>query len=280
MRTLLLAVSIALFSSVSAQAGDRMLFIGDSITFGVWAEPLDAGFVPLIAERFPELDVVNAGCNGATVRDWTIDDEATDCFYSGAWPELAEPNLPAAMTHVLLGTNDSVGIFEWGADEPGGPVHHGFVVSPEEYDARLRELIDRIDGWVFLSVPPVRTDGQPPEVADRLLAYRQVVLDIVESEPQVLLGVDLQELLDPETDFQEGIHPNTLGHAKIADALEQSILASTPFRRIELCNALPFLCGFGDLVSEPSEPGGFPDGLSFWPGGLFDGSWWGLNPWF
>ncbi len=116
-RTLLTAFTLLAAFSEPAQARPKILFVGDSITAGGGAsDPATGGFVALIAERFPELEVANAGCGGSTVRDWTLDGPTLPCAVLGAWTTLAEPELPASITHILLGTNDAVGFFEFFPD--------------------------------------------------------------------------------------------------------------------------------------------------------------------
>jgi hypothetical protein len=51
----------------------------------------------------------------------------------------------------------------------------------------------------------------------------------------VEIGVDTYALLRQETDFLDGVHPNTLGHAKIADALERRLLMLLPRGLLSPC---------------------------------------------
>lgn len=213
-----------------ALAEPKMLFLGDSITQGGGAtDPAAGGFVALIAERFTEFEVVNAGCGGSTVRDWTIDGPTPACTIFGAWTVLAEPELPAAITHILLGTNDTLGFFEF---FPDGSM--GNFVAPEEYEIRLRALVDRAPGLVLLSTPPRNLGALSGPVDDRLRAYRDAVLAIADESRRVALGVDVYALLDPASDFADA-HPNDRGHARIADELERRILALLPRGALSRC---------------------------------------------
>ena len=129
-----LATPALLANSVLAQP--KILFVGDSITAGIgatdWAE---GGFVAQIGQRFPELVVANAGCNASTIRDWTSSKPADICFLGNAWQLQAAPELPAHITHVLLGTNDARGILE----------HFGTLLA-WEYELRLRWMIEQAPG--------------------------------------------------------------------------------------------------------------------------------------
>ena len=61
------------------------------------------------------------------------------------------------------------------------------------------------------------------------MPYEYILANVLaenEGTVGVLCGPDLQLLLDADLDFQPGdIHPNAAGHAKIADALYQKVLA-------------------------------------------------------
>jgi lysophospholipase L1-like esterase len=207
----------------------KMLFVGDSITAGGGATVASSGgFVALLAARFPEIEMANLGCNGATVRDWTtVQPQAPHCVFGSAWETLAQPELPAHITHVMLGTNDAVGFLE--------PVVAGARwVSPEEYEFRLRTLVERSPGLVLLSSPP-RVPLSPTGRRDeRLQAYRGIVLYIVEDYWYVELGGDFYWILDPSSDL-DGVHPNDAGHAKMADELERRILAVLPRGALSPC---------------------------------------------
>ena len=136
------------------------------------------------------------------------------------------PELPAQITHIMLGINDAYGFFE---SSPDGP--HGNWLTPEEYGERLRLLVERSPGLVFVSVSPPLADTITGLVVERLRVYRDVVLSLVDDYRRVELGVDFHELLDPHTDMH-GCHPNTRGHAIMADALEESVLSRLPMRAL------------------------------------------------
>ena len=221
------ALGVLLLLPAAAAAHPKMLLVGDSITAGVGAEdPATQGYVALFAERFPELRIANLGCSGSTTRDWTIDGASGFCALGNAWPLLAVPELPAQITHILLGTNDAYGFFEWFPDG-----RHGDWLTAAEYEERLRLLIERSPGLVFVSTPPPLAYTITGPVTERLRAYRDVVLSVVDDYKSVELGVDFHELLDRHTEVV-GCHPNTEGHAVMADALEESVLSQVPMRAL------------------------------------------------
>lgn len=221
---LALVSSWALASGARAQP--KVLFVGDSITRGTGATtPAEDGFVARLEERFPELLVANAGCGGSTTRDWTFDTGGIYCALGSAWRLAAEPELPAQITHVMLGTNGALGFFE----------HFG-PVSPDEYEWRLRLLVEKAPGLVLVSSPPRNPPRPTGAVDDRLRGYRDAIDRVVDAYPYAEHGVDGYALLDPALDFLPGnIHPNDRGHARLADALERRILELLPPGALSPC---------------------------------------------
>jgi len=216
---LVLGTGAALALMTSAPAGaSRMLFIGDSITSGAGLEPGTA-YPELVATAFPALEGVNAGCPGSATADWVRPGPTVGCGVAGAFDLLAAPNLPAEIATILLGTNDAVGFFE-----PG-------PVSPASYRSNLEHVIARLEPetqWILLMTPPARGPGNP--AADALLSsYRDEVLDLCSApSDSVVCGPDVQLLLDPALHFSDGIHPDAVGHALIADALVSDLRLLVP----------------------------------------------------
>jgi lysophospholipase L1-like esterase len=227
---------------IAAFAQPKIIFIGDSITRGVGAtNPETNGFVGQLSERFPELLVANAGCGGSTIRDWTSDGPSLNCFFRDAWNLLVEPELPAQITHIMLGTNDALGFFEF---FPDGSM--GRWVPSEEYASRLRALVERAPGLVLISSPPKNPAELSGPVDDRLRAYRDAIDAMVGEYRYAAQGVDFYALLDPDNDLL-GVHPNDRGHARMADELERRILhllpkgALSPCRNAVACAPYPLL---------------------------------------
>jgi len=148
--------------------------------------------------------------------DWTTHWALKICVFGNAWSLLAAPELPAQITHVMLGTNDALGYIE----------NLGWV-SPSEYESRLRLFVDRAPGLVLISSPPKNPKHPSDVVDDRLRGYREAIDVVVAEYAYVEHGVDSYSLLDPEGDFA-GIHPNDRGHTRIADELERRILMRLP----------------------------------------------------
>ena len=239
------SLAICLMSATAAFAQPKILFVGDSITAGDGAtNPSEGGFVAQIADRFPELVVANAGCGGSTVRDWTIDAGLGPCPFGDTWNLLAAPELPAQMTHILLGTNDALGFFEFAP------------VSPFEYYLRLRVLLERAPGLVLISTPPVQPKRRSGVVDDRLRGYREAIDILVAERAYVEHGVDTYGLLDPATDFANGgIHPNDRGHTRIADELERRILQLLPRGSLSPCRN-EIACGKFTFIPQYRHPKG------------------------
>jgi len=251
--------ALACLLSTSASAQPKMIFIGDSITAGLGASsPDENGFVAQLADRFPEIAVVNAGCSGSTVRDWTNDEPDVSCALSDAWNLLVEPELPARLFHIMLGTNDATGFFELFPDDTMGR-----WVSPDEFELRLRSLVDRATDLVLISTPPKNFFELTGPADDRLLAYRERIFTVVESNAHAELGADVYDLLDPTTDL-DGVHPNDRGHSIIADELERQILNVLRSRRLFPC-VDGAACDLDDLLPG-LVPGGQPIGLGPMPG--------------
>jgi lysophospholipase L1-like esterase len=242
-----LATQVLLANAALAQP--KMLFVGDSITRGTGAlDPSQGGFTAQIGQRFPEVLVANAGCGGSTIRDWTIERGNGACAIGDAWNLLASPELPAQITHVMLGTNGARG----GRFEFFGPI------SPPEYEARLRMLVERAPGLVLISSAPVSAARPYGAIDDRLRGYRDAIALIVSEYEYAEHGVDAYALLDPRSDFvADGIHPNDQGHTRIADELERQLLLLLPRGSLSPCkNARA--CGRFSFLPQYRHPKGRP----------------------
>lgn len=194
-------------SSAALLVGLQMLFVGDSITAGGAADP-GLGFVERVATSAPGWDVVNAGCAGATSRDWVLPqdpDLPEHCAFTGAFEELAAPHAGADVVHILLGTNDSTGFFE-----------EGVPVSPGEYAQNIGLLAARFGGDVLVSIPvpfPDATSGS--QVLLDAYAVEIVALAAAPGAP-FRLGADFSGLDRARLD---GVHPDNDGHAWMAGQL-------------------------------------------------------------
>jgi lysophospholipase L1-like esterase len=198
----------------------RVVLVGDSITLGQVSRPKGPSYAQLLQRLLgPAFEVVNLGCGGSSSLDWTRSRGSLLCDGKVTRPSLYDarvlPVLPAQFATVLLGTNDSKGIKEERR------------ISAEEYGEALREIATNLldDGAerVVLMGPPLAAHWR--RALMRIVEYGDAVRAICEGNPRVLCGPDVRYLLLLE-DFAPGnVHPNGSGHAKIAAALAEFLLA-------------------------------------------------------
>jgi len=217
----ILALAAALLPTclpAAASAGPiRTLLLGDSITAGIvsgdggpsWAELLAAD---LAASH----DVVNIAVSGTSSVYWAPSTPCPGiCGDVGTLFEAqAVPELPADVATLLLGTNDATAFFL----PDRTPL--------DDYEDFMREILDGLFGGGVASVVLMTAPAaNVSEVAVELLAgYRERVGQICQDTAFVVCGPDLYALLDPATDFAPGdVHPNAVGHAKIAGAVAASL---------------------------------------------------------
>ncbi len=206
---------------MKVQAGQKVVFIGDSITDAGRAQPvgeglfdpLGRGFVnfieALMGSTYPQLGVriVNVGTSGNTVRDLKARWQR-DVF-----------DLNPDWVSVMIGTNDVWRQF----DLPRQKQQH---VLPEEYEATLDELArqtrPRVKGLVLATpfyVEPNRQDA----MRARMDEYSSIVRRLAQKHEAVF--VDTQAGFDaamsyyyPATLAWDRVHPNQTGHMIIARA--------------------------------------------------------------
>lgn len=220
---LLTAVPLAPLVAHPSEAGAprRVLLIGDSITEGQMSGPPGVPFAEALAPLLgPRYEVVNVACGGTTTVDWspTRGTDLCDGFFEpNLFAARAVPELPADFVTVMFGTNDSVGFFEPGPIEP--------AAYRDALSELGRGLLAFDAGQVVLLTPPKRPCTSDRDVAERLRAYREIVLAACGSLDDVVCGPDVFELLDTEDDFAGcDVHPNQRGHAAIAVELAETIL--------------------------------------------------------
>ena len=201
------------------EKGDKLLFIGDSLSdfdrarpvgeglFNAWGTSYVADVGATLACAYPELGlrVVNMGISGNQVRDllarWQSDvlDQKPD------W------------VSVLIGINDVWRQF----DCPQMPETH---VSPEEYRAGYEELIQRtlplVKGMVLMT-PYFMEPNRADPMRSRMDQYGQIVRELAQRHG--LVFVDLQagwdqlfQHMHPCNIAWDRIHPNQIGHMHIA----------------------------------------------------------------
>jgi lysophospholipase L1-like esterase len=182
-----------------------VLFIGDSITFGISSAPTGNGF----ADR---LRGINIGCGGAPTAVWRPEAGEVACLGRfenepiDYWQTLVVPNAPRAeVAVVMLGTNDAL------------------LGLPSQFYwysiGRIVEGLQALGMAEVLLLPPPPAFGVSPEVQARLAGLAFLAGRLCEELEGVTCGPDVFNLLGPE-DFAPGdVHPNRHGHRKIANAL-------------------------------------------------------------
>jgi acyl-CoA thioesterase I len=201
---------------IQLEAGNRIVFIGDSITDADRDEctygPLGRGYVHFVGNallaKYPDLnlDIVNTGVGGDTVSDMQRRWE-TDCLSR-------QPNVLS----VMIGVNDA-----W--YRAIGSDIEGRVASPEQYEVTYDQLLvavkKRCDCQVVLMEPFVfsadlndrlRGAVEPyVEIAGKLAAkYRTVLVPLQKNINELIVRVA------PERWSDDSVHPLPWAHAWIA----------------------------------------------------------------
>jgi lysophospholipase L1-like esterase len=223
-RRLLSPFALLLLSGLASAAPTSVVLLGDSITNGSLSAPLGPSYEALLVDSLGAgFQISNIACGGSSSLDWTRSRGDAICGSSFVLPNLYEgralQELPAELVTILLGTNDAIGFFE--------PA----PIEPSAYRSAIEELVldlqDDGAGRILLMTPPPNPAFS--HLAGLLGAYRDEILALCAAPGDaVLCGPDVFTLLTPE-DFASGnSHPNAYGHAKIAAALHDAILAAVP----------------------------------------------------
>ncbi|MFD2115394.1 SGNH/GDSL hydrolase family protein [Paenibacillus yanchengensis] len=206
--------------------GQRLLFIGDSITDCGRARPmaegndalLGTGYVSLIQaflrSTYPELEIhtINQGIGGNTVRD-----------LKNRWQEDVIAHRPDWLA-ISIGINDVWRQF----DSPTMPEKH---VYEEEYEQTLRQLIvdtkSKVQGTIVLSPFYLEVNKEDPMRA-KMDTYSAIAHRV--ATEQKVLFVDVQAAFDQVLQHlystilaADRVHPHTTGHIIIARAFLQAI---------------------------------------------------------
>ena len=187
-----------------------VLFLGDSITAGLYLPPVDR-YPTLVGETLG-ITAVNWGCPGGTSRDLTEPEtQPGACALGGAYPHHLEHNGVVLM----IGANDSTGFFETWPNTG----EMGWVVNEHEYAGRILDVVETTGKPVLLITPTPLGPSFPDEAKALIEAYRRVVFKIVQRHEHVWLGADGTRLLQHPDDFVDDVHPNEQGMAKLAAAV-------------------------------------------------------------
>ncbi len=260
MKKILVLVLLGLGCLLAQAQGDRILFIGDSITDGSWgssdgsAQPsaernhwdmnhiYGSGYMYLCAAYFqgnyPEKEYVffNRGISGNTLSD-----------LQKRWQEDALDLEPDVLS-VLIGTNDIHYYLDSGSEDP---------FDFEGWEKTYRSLLDSVlkanpDVRIILGAPFVARTGWVKERADcdkrvALVGRLAVIVERIAADygavflPYDKLFAALLENCPTSQDgywIWDGIHPTAAGHQKMADLwISRSGLIEKPAAEIP---ALPF----------------------------------------
>lgn len=210
--------------------GDKILFIGDSISdyerarpvgeglFNAWGRSYVADIGSLLTCMYPEehLRVVNMGVSGNQARD-----------LEARWQTDVMDQKPDWVS-ILIGINDVWRQF----DSPELKEQH---VSPEDYEASLRRMIETTKPAVkgiILMTPYIMEPNRADPMRARMDQYGDIVKKL--AEEYALICVDLQTAWDglfqhmhPMSIAWDRIHPNQVGCMFIA----KQFLAAVGFDR-------------------------------------------------
>jgi lysophospholipase L1-like esterase len=230
--------------AVFVLSGCRIAMVGDSITEGSCSSEPCTGWVELTQRALPDTEIVNAGCGATTTASWiqhppeplvglqclrSFFVDAAGNVWADALGQLWAPLAGYRATFVLLGNNDA---------RFTGFLTDATPIEPWEYRANLEVLIDELlegSTIVVLMTPTSRPSTTLPTTAMRLDAYAEEIEDLCRRHRRVRCGPDLRHELDSDLHYEadDGVHPNQLGHAAIADAVTSWIDANLdpPTRR-------------------------------------------------
>lgn len=203
------------------QAGQKLVFIGDSITDCSRAKPVGEGLFGAIGNGYVQnvdallgawypalaIRVVNQGTSGNTVRD-----------LKARW-QTDVLDLKPDWLSILIGINDVWRQFD-------SPLQKETHVGLEEYDQTLRELVKqtqpKLQGLILATPFYIEPNWHDPMRA-QMDKYGAVVKKIAQESGA--LFVDTQAAFDrvlahyyPATLAWDRVHPNHIGHMTIARA--------------------------------------------------------------
>ncbi|QMV44123.1 SGNH/GDSL hydrolase family protein [Cohnella cholangitidis] len=203
------------------QQGQKVLFIGDSITDCDRAKPageglfgaLGRGYVSLVDALlqaiYPDLGirVVNTGISGNTVVD-----------LEARWQEDVLDRKPDWLS-IMIGTNDV-----WRQYDT--PFIKEWHVYPDKYEATLRALVERTKphvGKIVLMTPFYLESNEQDAMRRTMDEYGAIVKKIAEEtgslfvDTQAAFNVVLKDLYSATLAWDR-VHPTQAGHAVLARA--------------------------------------------------------------
>jgi len=203
-------------SKIELKANQTIVFIGDSITDAdrnhPAYRPFGFGYVHFVANillaKYPQLNlnIVNTGVNGNTVRDLK-DRWERDCL-------AYEPDLLS----VLIGINDV-----W--RQYGEPERQSDAVYPNEYESTYRLLLSRAkqrsNCQLVLMESFMFCDDRQNQIFQALQKYIQVVRDLAREFDAILVPLQRRvseqvKSVPPEKWSSDSVHPDIWAHAWIS----------------------------------------------------------------
>ena len=247
-----IGIFIILFFVVSGVADSRIItdstytkkiiFIGNSITAGLGLDSVEKSYPKIVGAKMG-WDAINAGCSGATSRDFVDFNSKGNCVFGGAWNANVAEHLPVDFAHIMFGTNDATGFYE----ALNNDIQHGRFVPKNELIGNIIDMVDKFNKekptYVFISIETGYPDTMSQKAKDRMETYVEAINRIIKLHPMACFGINAMSLLDRQDDFIDELHPNAQGHDKIATILLSrfSELDRIKNKRqwIKLCKTIP-----------------------------------------
>lgn len=157
-----------------------VVFFGDSLTR---ADYLPAGFVDILAERCPDVPVINQGVNG---------DTSADLLQRVHRVRAMNPD----RVYLLVGTNDC-----------------GWGLPPAEYRANLEALVAALRPAELILITPTTSLFDTRAIRP----YAEAVRDLGRREG--LSIIDFAAAIQDSDYGWDGLHWNQQGHQRLADLI-------------------------------------------------------------
>ena len=225
------------------QQANRILFLGDSITYaGQYVAYFETCLLGQRKSKTPA--VINAGLPSETVSGLSEEGHA-----GGKFPR---PDLAERLERVLKTTQPDLVIACYGIN---CAIYQPFAEERlAKYQAgmkHLKTLVEKHGGQLILVTPPFYDDQQSPkafsynEVLDRysqwLVAQRAAGWMVIDLHTSMTRAVQQHRQTDPKFTFQrDGVHPNSEGHWAMAQQLfagfgdEKAAACATPDELLQL----------------------------------------------
>ena len=207
----------------------KLLFLGDSITQGVGASSVEKRYTDLVAKRLG-CEMINYGISGTRIArqtvpvPWAAHVDALD--FCTRYSEMDDD---AQLVVVFGGTND----FGHG----DAPIGEFTDRTPDTFYGACHTLMSGLlnkypDARIIFMTPLHRISEDTPDVKGYVLKqYVEMIKEVAEYYSIPVLDLWSVSGLQPRVDVikekyvPDGLHPNDLGHEKMADVIG-SYLAS------------------------------------------------------